>query len=376
MARRSLKSLYQAGVSVWLDSLSRAMLKDGTLEKMIDEDGLRGQTSNPSIFQAAVSKGSHYDEGIKEGVRRGESVEQLCWRLMVEDVQQACDMFRPLYDSSKGEDGFVSLELDPTKAHDTKGSLAQARELWPLVDRPNLMLKVPGTTEGLPVVEELVAEGMNVNVTLLFSVKRYEEVMEAFMKGLEKRVAAGQSIERQASVASFFVSRVDTEADRRLDGVDGHEQTVAGLRGKVAVANARIAYQAFQARFRSDRWKTLENKGARLQRPLWASTSTKNPDYRDTLYVDDLIGPHCVNTMPESTLEAFEDHGTVAQTLTDKTMAEAARVLADLERVGVDLDDITLNTLVVEGVEKFAEAYRELLEAVGRSMQELEKVAP
>ncbi|MCA9794914.1 MAG: transaldolase, partial [Candidatus Eremiobacteraeota bacterium] len=262
-------------------------------------------------------------------------------------------------------------ELNPEKAHDTDYSISQAEDLWARVDRPNLMLKVPGTKEGLPVIEELIWQGMNVNVTLLFAVQRYEEVMDAFMKGLERRLEAGKSIQGIASVASFFVSRVDSEVDKRLSKLEGGQ----ALRGQTAVANARMAYQAFQEKFASARWKKLESAGASLQRPLWASTSTKDPDYKDTMYVDDLIGPHCVNTMPDSTIEAFADHGTVKRTLTDETMAQAAEVLKKVSAAGVDLDDVTLNTLVVEGVRKFADSYKSLLSTLEDSMKQLEQVA-
>lgn len=366
-----LKELHAQGVSLWLDSLSREMLNTGDLQRRLEEQSLRGQTSNPSIFQSAVSKGTSYDEDIASAAAAGKSAEEICWQLMIDDVQRACDVFLPMWKESNGGDGYVSLELDPTKAHETEPSIAQGKELWKRVDRPNLMIKVPATEEGLPVAEELLAEGINVNITLLFAVSRYQEVMEAFLKGLERRVAQGQPIDQIASVASFFVSRVESEADKRMDKIGGHDQAIAGLRGKVAVANARAAYQAFQEVFSSQRWKALESKGASLQRPLWASTSTKNDAYPDTLYVDELIGPHCVNTMPESTIEAFGDHGKLGQTLTAEHLADARRVLEQFAAVGVDLDDMTLNTLVVEGVQKFADSYNSLLDTIRKSMSEL-----
>ncbi|MGE0488028.1 MAG: transaldolase [Vulcanimicrobiota bacterium] len=366
-----LSQLHSAGVSVWLDFLSRDMLTSGELVKRIERDSLRGQTSNPTIFEQVISEGDAYDDDIRAGVKAGKSAEDICWELMASDVQDACDVFRPLYEESGGEDGYVSLELNPEKAHDTAYSISQAEELWGRVDRPNLMLKVPGTKEGLPVIEELIWQGMNVNVTLLFAVERYEEVMDAFMKGLERRLEAGKSVKGIASVASFFISRVESEVDKRLSKLDGGK----ALQGQTAVANARMAYKAFQERFASPRWKKLEAAGASLQRPLWASTSTKNPDYKDTMYVDELIGPHCVNTMPDATIEAFADHGTVERTLTAETIAQAAEVLKKVSAAGVDLEDVTLNTLVVEGVRKFADSYKSLLSTLEDSMKQLERVA-
>lgn len=360
-----LKKLHQAGVSVWLDSLSRQMMTSGFLKNLIDE-GLRGQTSNPTIFQSAITHSTDYNEDIQKGGQAGKSAEDIVWELMVGDVQKACDMFRPLYDSSHGEDGYVSLELDPTKAHDTEGSLKQALELWPRVNRPNLMLKVPGTSEGLPVIEKLLAEGMNVNVTLLFSVDRYDEVITAHMKGLEAAAAAGKDLKKIASVASFFVSRVDTEVDKRLDksGAD------ASLKGKAAVANAQWAYEQFLKRTGSEQWKALAAKGAQVQRPLWASTGTKNPAYKDTIYVDTLIGPHCVNTMPESTLAATKDHGVAEVTLNAAAFQDAHEWLDKLKAAGIDMNDVTNNTLVKEGVQKFADSYADLLGALIKVMAE------
>lgn len=363
-----LLQLREEGVSVWLDDLSRDLLRSGRLARYIEEDGLRGETSNPTIFRQAVSASQDYDESILELARRGMSAEEICWELMIADVQSACDLFRPLYEETGGEDGFVSLELNPTLAHDTRGSLRQARELRARVDRPNVMFKVPATPEGLPVVEELIADGFNINITLLFNLHRYEEVIEAYMRGLERRLSEGGSLEHVASVASFFVSRVDTEVDRcldrRLQEDPGLGDAVRGLRGLVAVANAQAAYGRFLERFSESRWKRLEERGARVQRPLWASTSTKNPRYSDILYVRDLVGPRCVNTMPESTLEAFRDHGVVRRTLTGENISEAHAILGRVREVGVDLEGITRDRLVREGVRKFADSYRDLVAAV------------
>ncbi len=362
-----LAQLHPAGVSVWLDSLDRPMLESGELARRIESDSLRGQTSNPTIFEKAISKGEAYDHDIKAGVQAGKSAEQICWELMVDDVQKACDIFRDLFQQSERQDGYVSLELDPTKAHDTTFSIEQGKDLWKRVERDNLMLKVPATEEGLPVVQELIYHGCNVNVTLLFAVSRYGEVIEAYLRGLERRVQEGLPVDSVASVASFFVSRVDSEVDSRLSKLEGGK----ALMGKAAVANARAAYALYQQKFSGPRWQALEAKGAHKQRPLWASTSTKNPDYPDTLYVDELIGPNCVNTMPDATIQAFAARGTVRQTLTAEHLGEAKKVLEQVKGVGVDMDDVTLNTLVNEGVEKFAQSYTSLLSTLESSMKQM-----
>lgn len=362
MSTNPLLQLQTEGVSVWLDYLSRDLMNEGGLQKLIDEDGLRGETSNPSIFQKAISSGDGYREQLTALANEGLDAAAIVWNLMITDVQRACDIFRPLYDASEGRHGYVSLECNPHLADDTENELAQARELWKRVDRPNLFIKVPGTEAGLPVIEQCLYEGINVNVTLLFAVQRYEAVMDRHMRALERRVADGKAIDRIASVASFFVSRVDTEAERRLKTVSSPE--VASILGKIAVANAQVAYGAFECQMASERWKALAAKGARVQNPLWASTSVKNKAYADTLYVAELIGPDCVNTMPEETVDAFRDHGVVARTLTAANLAQARQVLATLKQLGVDLDDITLNTLEREGVQKFNEAYDQLLGTV------------
>lgn len=360
--------LHAEGVSPWLDNLRRDMFSSGLLERMIQEDGIRGQTSNPTIFQKAISQGSLYDQQILELARSGKQAEEIVWDLMIQDVRSACDIFLPLHESSEGHDGYVSLELNPTMAHDTAGSLAQAAQLVPRVDRPNLMLKVPATPEGLPVVTELISQGIHVNVTLLFSVQRYEQVLDAWMTGLEKRLEKGASVRGLHSVASFFVSRVDSEAEKRMDAQVKANPVLAApcgaLRGRIAVANARAAYELFLQKVATPRWQRLQAQGASVQRPLWASTSTKNPAYRDTIYVDDLIGPDCVNTMPDDTIEAFRDHGTVCQTLTPENLADARKVLEDFACLGFNLEDMTNSTLVREGVEKFAASYQDLVETV------------
>ena len=368
MANQKADQLLASGVSLWLDSLSREMLDSGWLKDKISSWGLRGQTSNPTIFEGAVSKGTAYDEAVKKAADKGLDKVTLCWELMAKDVQRACDLFLPIYQESDGEDGFVSLELDPSKAADTEGSSTQAHELWKAVDRPNLMLKVPGTREGLPVIEELIAAGYNINVTLLFSEERYREVMERFLKGLERRVEKGQPIDRIASVASFFISRVDSEVDSQLQA-EGSPEALA-LKGKIAIANARVAYAAYQEVLEnSERFAKLKSKGASAQRPLWASTSTKDPSYPDTLYVDELIGPNCVNTVPEDTLEAALDHGKTKVTLTKDNEAQARKDLAKLKELGIDLHQITNVLLVEQGVSKFAKSYQSLLGTLEEALQ-------
>lgn len=371
MANAKADEIHAAGVSMWLDSLSREMIDSGWLKEKVESWGLRGQTSNPTIFEKAASSGNAYDEGLKSAAERGLSKEEACWELMVEDVQRACDLFAPLYRSTDKEDGYVSLELDPTKANDTDASIEQGHEIWKRVDRPNLMLKVPGTPEGLPVISEMLAAGYNVNVTLLFSVERYREVMEKFLEGLERRAAEGKSLEGIASVASFFVSRVDGEADKRLEKIGTPE--AKALMGKAAIANARIAYEAFeQTLLNSERFAKLREKGAQVQRPLWASTSTKNPDYPDTLYVDELIGPHCVNTLPENTLEAALDHGKSEVTLNAQNLASARADLAKLDELGVDMNEITNVLLVTDGVKKFSESYTSLLGTIAKELEKFQ----
>lgn len=368
MANQKAEQILKSGVSLWLDSLSREMIQSGWLSEKLDAWGLRGQTSNPTIFEKAVSKGSAYDEAVKKAAEKGIDHEELCWQLMAGDVQQACDLFLPLYKESNGSDGFVSLELDPTKADDTKASIEQAHELWKTVDRPNLMLKVPGTEAGLPVLEELISSGYNVNVTLLFSEERYRDVMDSYMKGLESRVASGKPVKDIASVASFFVSRVDSEVDDQLDAKGSDE--AKALKGKIAVANARVAYAAYQEVLEnSERFAKLREKGAQLQRPLWASTSTKDPSYPDTLYVDELIGPNCVNTLPENTLEAALDHGKTEVTLTKENEALAREQLAQLKSLGIDLHHITNVLLVEQGVEKFAKSYESLISTLKEALE-------
>ena len=342
--------------SPWLDNLRRGWITSGELQKWVDR-GVRGITSNPTIFAKAIEAGNAYDEQFRSLVVEGEQVEAAYWDLVTRDIRDALAILRPVYDSSEGTDGFVSVEVAPSLARDSAGTEASARHLHELIDQPNLYVKIPGTAEGIPPIRQMFVEGRSINITLLFSVARYGEVIEAYLSGLEERVAAGGDVSKVRSVASFFVSRVDTEVDRRLDEIGTPE--ALELKGKAAVANAQIAYQLFLDKFSGPRWEALAAKGAKVQRPLWASTSTKNDAYPDTLYVDTLIGPNTVNTLPEATIEAFDDHGTLARTI-DADPAAARKVLDDLAAVGVDLDDVT-RVLEDEGVASFSKSFDELI---------------
>ncbi len=349
-----LHDLYdQQGQSPWLDNLRRGWITSGQLAEWV-ERGVRGLTSNPSIFQKAIAASDDYTPELTELVATGASIEDAYWSMVTTDIEHALAILRPVYDSSGGEDGYVSVEVAPSLARDTAATTTAARLLHVRIDEPNLYVKIPGTAEGLPAIETMIAEGRNINVTLLFSLDRYREVMEAYLRGLERHEGDLGSI---SSVASFFVSRVDTEIDGRLEAI-GTPEALA-LRGRGAVANAKLAYQAFLETFSGQRWDALVARGARVQRPLWASTSTKNPAYPDTLYVDTLIGPNTVNTLPDATIEAFEDHGTVARTV-DEGVDEAQAVLDGLAGVGVDLADVT-RQLEVEGVAAFEKSFDELL---------------
>jgi transaldolase len=367
MAKSRLHELSEHGQSVWIDSLSREWLRTGFLRKLIDEDAVVGVTSNPTIFQKAMSEGDWYDDQLREVLREEDDPKEVFLRLAVEDIKEACDVLRPTWDEGKGQDGYVSLEVDPTLAYDTEGTLAEALRLHEWVDEPNLFVKIPATKAGLPAIEECIARGRSINVTLIFSLERYREVVEAYIHGLERLVDSGGDPSTVASVASFFVSRVDTEADKRLEAI-GNPQALA-LRGKLAIANAKLAYEAWKDLFSGERWEPLAERGATAQRCLWASTSTKNPTYRDVMYVEELIGPKTVNTMPLETIEAFQDHGVVADTL-EARVDEARQVLADLERVGVDYDDVVL-VLEKEGVQKFSDSFDELLDGVRAKRGEL-----
>lgn len=365
MAKSPLHELSEHGQSVWIDFLSRDMLRTGELERMMGEDAVVGVTSNPTIFQKAISAGDAYDDQLREVLRHERDPKEIFIHLASKDVGDALDLLRRVWDEGGGRDGYVSIEVDPNLAYDTEATIAEARRLHELIDRPNLFVKIPATKEGLPAIEEMISRGRSINVTLTFSLERYAEVAEAYVRGLERLVEAGGDPGTIASVASFFVSRVDTEADKRLDEIGGHDE----LKGKLAVANAKLAYQRYKEIFAGERWERLAEKGASPQRCLWASTSTKNPEYRDVLYVEELIGPLTVNTMPEETIQAFQDHGSVAETL-EQGLDEARRTFERLEEAGVDYDDVT-RTLEREGVEKFADSFAELLEGIRAKSGEL-----
>ncbi len=363
-----LHELHALGQSVWLDYIRRGILDNGELEEMIRRYDLRGVTSNPSIFEQAIGDSDDYDDAFDVMARDGADGSAAYEALAVEDIARACDLFRAVYDASGGTDGFVSLEVSPELAHDTAGTVAEAHRLWKAVDKPNLMIKVPGTDAGLPAIEQLLEDGFNVNITLLFSVQNHERVMEAYLRGLERRLEKGGALDRIGSVASFFVSRVDSAVDGQLEKIaesatdDAAKQRVLGLRGKAAIANAKLAYRRFQEIFSGDRWERLAAAGANVQRPLWASTSTKNPEYRDVIYVEELIGPHTVNTMPLATVEAFADHG-VARSAVDQDVEQAVTDLAALREAGIDMDAVT-DQLQREGVEKFAKSFAGMLKVV------------
>jgi transaldolase len=367
MSNDRLGQLAGAGVSIWLDDLSRERLDSGNLQELITDKHVVGVTTNPTIFAAALAKGSAYDAQVRELAARGASVEDAVREITVADVQQACDVFSGTWETTGGVDGRVSLEVDPGLARDTEATVAQALDLWKAVDRPNLLVKIPATEQGLPAITRSIAEGVSVNVTLIFSVERYRAVMGAFLDGLEQAAANGHQLASIASVASFFVSRVDTEIDKRLEAI-GSDAALA-LRGKAGVANSRLAYAAFQEVFSSDRWTALEAKGARPQRPLWASTGVKNPDYSDTLYITELVVADTVNTMPEKTMLAFGDHGEVHGDRVTGTAAEAQEVFDALERAGIDLPDV-FRVLEDEGVEKFEKSWTELGDTVTGQLEQ------
>jgi transaldolase len=365
MANSRLHQVSELGQSVWIDFLSRKLVHGGELARMMEEDAVVGVTSNPTIFQKAISEGDAYDEQLREVLAEEDDPKEVFLKLAITDVQDACDLLRPVWDGGAGQDGYVSIEVDPNLAYDTEGTIAEAQRLHELVDRPNCFVKIPATEPGLPAIEEMIARGRSINVTLIFSLQRYAEVVEAFQRGLERLVASGGDPGPVASVASFFVSRVDTEADKRLDELGASDE----LKGKLAIANAKLAYQRYQELHSGERWEALAAKGARTQRCLWASTSTKNPAYRDVMYVEELIGPQTVDTMPEETIRAFQDHGEVALTL-ERDIDEAHRVFERIAEVGVDYDDVVA-VLEKEGVDKFSDSFKELLEGVRAKRGEL-----
>ena len=357
MARSRLHDLSELGVSVWIDSLSREMLDTGELKRLVQDDAVVGVTSNPTIFEKAMSTGDWYDGQLRAELERSDDTREVFFALAVEDIKRACDLLHPIWERTEGVDGFVSIEVDPGLAYDREATFEQAKILSERVDRDNLYVKIPATIPGIGAIEDSVAAGRSINVTLIFSLERHAAVAEAYVRGLERLVADGGDPTTVLSVASFFVSRVDTEADRRLAEA-GRED----LQGRLAVANAKLAYEQYLDVFSGSRWEALAAKGARPQRCLWASTSTKNPAYRDVLYVEELIGPDTVNTMPFETIAAFQDHGEVRDTLTEG-VDDARALLEELERAGVDYDDVT-DTLEREGVQKFSDSFASLLEGI------------
>jgi transaldolase len=368
MGSNPLRELNKFGQSVWFDYIRRLDLKSGHIKHMIDEDGITGITSNPTIFEKAIVAADDYDETIRRLVEAGKDSPEIFEELEVEDIQSAADLFRPLYDSSDGRNGFVSIEVAPTLARDTQRTIAEARRLWREVARPNILVKVPGTAEGLPAIEQLLGEGININITLLFAIERYEEVAGAYIAALEKLAKEGKPLNRIASVASFFVSRIDTMADQQIEAKlsvakgDGEKKRLQGLLGKTAVANAKLAYVKFKEIFASARFQALAQKGARVQRMLWASTGTKNPKYSDTLYIDTLIGPDTINTMPVASLEAYRDHGKPASRI-EEGLEECQRVMQLLKEEGIDIAADTAK-LEQQGVESFTKDYQKLLAAL------------
>ena len=364
MAKTPLQELADHGQSVWIDYLSRPFVQDGDLAGLVDQ-GVEGVTSNPTIFQGAIAEGDAYDQQIREIVEGGESEpKEIFIALASDDIRDACDELRRVYDEGAGKDGYVSFEVDPRLAHDTQATIEEAKRLHGLIDKPNLFIKIPATQEGLPAIEETIAAGIPVNVTLIFSLERHRMVAEAYIRGLQRLADSGGDLSKVASVASFFVSRVDTEADKRLDEAGKPE-----LKGKLAIANAKLAYQTYKEIFSGEAWEALEAKGASKQRCLWASTSTKNPDYRDVIYVEELVGADTVNTMPRATVEAVLDHGEIRDAI-EEDVEGAKQLMKDLEAAGIDYDDV-VDTLEREGVKKFADSFEELFAHIDSKRDQL-----
>ncbi|MFN2233813.1 MAG: transaldolase [Anaerolineales bacterium] len=356
----SIDKLHELGQSIWYDNIERRLLKNGELAAMINRGEIRGVTSNPSIFNKAIANSDDYDDALIPLAERGYTKNEIYESLAVDDIQATCDLFRPLYDRTNGADGFVSFEVNPYLANDSVGTVREAARLWNWVNRPNLMIKIPATTEGLPAIEKSIASGININVTLIFSIERYKQVMNAYITGLEQRIINGYSIDHVASVASFFVSRIDSNVDARLSDIGGKKATA--LQGKIAIASAKLAYSVHNLVFSSNRWAALKKQNGCIQRPLWASTSTKNPSYSDTKYVDELIGPNTVNTVPPATLAAFRDHGTAALTLASN-LDNAQAAMDQLSQLGISIDEVT-KELENQGVKSFSDAFEDLLETV------------
>lgn len=365
-----LRQVHQLGQSIWLDDIRRSWLRDGHLARLISEDALAGVTSNPAIFAKAIGEGAEYNDAIGTLARAGNSINDIYETLALEDVQAAADLFRQTYDATGGGDGFVSLEVSPHLADDTRNTIAEGLRLWQAFNRPNAMIKVPGTEAGLPAITELIAAGVNINVTLLFSVDRYRAVVDAYLTGLEQRVQAGQPIDKVASVASFFLSRIDTLIDAKLDTMNTYESKAR--RGRAAIASARLAYQYYKQWTNSDRWRALAEKGAKPQRLLWASTSSKDPAYKDTMYVEALIAPNTVNTLPPATVDAFRDHGDAAVRIEDD-VAEAKETVQILRNMGIELKAVS-EQLEREGVKKFKEPFDALFVTLGKRAESFKKV--
>ena len=366
----------QYGQSIWMDNLSRDLIESGELKQSIAEQGIRGITSNPAIFEKAIAGNKIYDEAIEAGIKAGKSVQEIYEDLVFTDIRNACDIFMPVYEETDGLDGYVSIEVPPDLAKNTDSTIAEARRYYQTIDRPNLMIKIPGTPEGLPAVEKAISEGMSVNVTLLFSVQSYIDTAWAYIKGLEARAEAGEDISKVASVASFFLSRIDVmvdgQIDEKLGSADGDAKTkLEAIKGKVAIANAKVAYQKYKEIFGSDRWKALEAKGAKVQRLLWASTGTKNPEYSDVMYVDELVGPDTVNTLPPNTIEACVDHCDPASRI-ESNLDEANQVIAGLkdDAVNIDLDNV-MDALLEEGIDKFIKPFESLMSSLESKVKQL-----
>ncbi len=372
-----LLQLKEYGQSVWYDNIDRAQLVSGQFKRLLDEDGVVGVTANPTIFQKSVSHGDAYDEQMTQLIKEGKSTSEIYEALVVQDICTVADILRPIYDTTYGQDGYVSLEVSPDLAHDTEGTLSEVRRFWKLVNRPNLLIKIPGTPEGLPAIRQALTEGININITLIFSIETYRQVVDAYLSALEDRNAEGKDISHIASVASFFVSRVDTLVDKLLEDKikatsdSAEQQKLKALEGKAAIANARLVYQDFKQIFNTPRFETLKHSGAHLQRPLWASTSTKNPAYRDVLYAEELIGPNTVDTMPLETIENFRDHGRVSLTI-ENNIPQAKAELAALEEVSIHYDRVT-QQLQDEGVQKFADSFHELFKGIESKKQAIQQ---
>lgn len=368
MAANPLKQLYQYGQSFWYDNIARGLIENGHIRRMIEEDGLRGITSNPAIFQKAIDETSDYDEAISHLADQGNSADEIYETLAVEDIQNAADLLRPVYNESGGDDGFVSLEVSPRLAHQTDETIREARRLAAAVNRPNLMIKIPATPEGMPAIEELIAGGYKINVTLIFSIGCYEQVAEAYIRGLERRSGSGDDLSIPASVASVFISRIDTLVDDML--ANHEDQTSADpIKGKAAVATAKLCYLRFREIFDGDRFSPLRGGGGRVQRVLWGSTSTKNPDYSDVAYIEPLIGPDSINTIPQATVDAFRDHGKAGETITED-LSEAKRTYGALDKLGIDMEDVG-GRLQADGVTKFVEPFDKLMESLERKRRAL-----